>query len=71
MKKSELKKVIKECILEEGTWAIPKSPAEGNKIKKELEKMLKSVYNVYGDDEVLDHLGAALDRMKELDSLKK
>ena len=72
MKKSELKKIIKEelqKVIKEGTWAIPKTPEEVNKaitLVKEFKKFKQKAYKILGDDELFDYLDKADYKMHEL-----
>jgi hypothetical protein len=52
--------------LNEGVWDLPSSPEEGQKYIDELQEYTNRVYNVFGDDDVMNGLQGALSRMKEL-----
>lgn len=68
MKKLELKSIIKE-VLQEGTWALPKTAEEVNKaiaLVKEFKRFKEKAYKILGDDGLFDHLDDAEERMHEL-----
>jgi len=74
MRRSELRQMIREevsrakrGILREGTWAVPKSPAESKKAYRALEQLKKTFDKTYGDDEIFDHLDGIEERMQEID----
>ena len=53
-------KITEEADLDEGTWALPKTPKEKSALKKLLSKPLKAkeasdkLYDIIGDDELAD-----------------
>lgn len=74
MRRSELRRMIREevsrvkrGILREGTWAVPKSPAESKKAYRALKQIEKTFGNIYGDDEIFDLFYEIEQRMKEID----
>lgn len=74
MKKSELRQLIREehqRVILEGTWAIPKSAAESKKAYKALAKFKHLMGDIYGDDEIFDHIDEIEDRMKLIDQAIK
>lgn len=54
----------KKITLTEGTWAMPEGDkfVEGQKILKQLNKIQKVAYHVFGDDEFMDGMDAAIGR---------
>jgi uncharacterized protein YegP (UPF0339 family) len=50
--------------LNEGTWAL--KARRTNTAIKELEQFRKKWWNVIGDDELYDHIDAAIDRIRTL-----
>lgn len=57
----------------EGTWSTPETPEQRKEAKAliaELEAWTDKAYGLLGDDELFDHLGAAVDRAKKLMSGK-
>lgn len=46
-----------------GTWAIPDTDEKKRKVREaidRLELLKRDLHNVYGDDELFDHLDAAI-----------
>jgi hypothetical protein len=67
--KNILKQILKESLVNEGTWLLPKDEktrALAIQNIKDLEFMKESMYNYLGDDLLYDHIDNAIQRIRDL-----
>ena len=66
MNESELKQIIREELLKEGTWAVPMNKSIGKVIIDKVKRIKNQIYDIFGDDQVMNGFDAAIMRMEEL-----
>lgn len=64
---------LQEGVLKEGTWALPEGEKfkDGERILKQLNKILRNAYNIFGDDEFMDGVQNAITRANYLLDLER
>jgi hypothetical protein len=65
-----LEHLVGESLVSEGTWALPTSSKkryeDGTYFIKRIEDLKDQIYNIFGDDGVMDGFDQAIERIREL-----